>query len=33
MENTSYIKLFRKLLNSPIFENEKSIAKFGYGVC
>lgn len=25
MENTSYIKLFRKLLNSPIFENEKAL--------
>lgn len=25
MENVSYIKLFRKLLNSPIFENEKAL--------
>ena len=25
MENLSYIKLFRKLLNSPIFENEKAL--------
>lgn len=25
MENSSYIKLFRKLLNSPIFENEKAL--------
>lgn len=25
MENTSYIKLFRKLLSSPIFENEKAL--------
>lgn len=25
MENKSYIKLFRKLLNSPIFENEKAL--------
>ena len=25
MEDKSYIKLFRKLLNSPIFENEKAL--------
>lgn len=25
MENKSYIKLYRKLLNSPIFENEKAL--------
>lgn len=25
MEDISYIKLFRKLLNSPIFENEKAL--------
>lgn len=25
MENKSYIKLFRKLLSSPIFENEKAL--------
>lgn len=25
MEDISYIKLFRKLLNSPIFDNEKAL--------
>ena len=33
MENTSWIKLYRKLLESPIFENEKALKVWIWCLC